>query len=205
MSWKCEAIRYGILQKIFGFHKWHMTPVEQRPYGMEVIKWCNRLLASDGDANRGKVIEVGCGLGDIVAKIKTKNENKEGYDIDEKVIKAAKIIHPGIKFQADGFAPDIRGERIFIFIAVNFLYALDSKTVRNEFKKLLTVNDVKYIVTETMYPINSNYPYSHDMDKILGSDYTCIKKRGFPAAEHSRRYILLYAKQGKHSERQEYI
>jgi uncharacterized UPF0146 family protein len=205
MSWKCGVIGYGILQKIFGFHKWHMTPVEQRPYGMEIIKWCNRLLARGIGANSGKVIEVGCGLGDIVAKIKTKNSNKVGYDIDEKVIKAAKIIHPGIKFQVDSFAPDIRGERILIFIAVNFLYALDSKTVKKEFKKLLTDNDVKYIITETMYPITPNYPNSHDMDKVLGSDYTCIKKRGFPAAEHSRRYILLYEKRGKNSERQGHI
>ncbi len=37
-------LKYKILQKMFGFHKWHTTPAEQRPYSMEVIKWCNRLL-----------------------------------------------------------------------------------------------------------------------------------------------------------------
>ena len=205
ISWKGKVVAYSVLQKIFGFHKWHIVPVEQRPYGMEIVKWCNRLLERDRDAENGKVIEVGCGLGDIVAKIKTKKGNKEGYDIDEKVIKAAKIIYPGIKFQVGRFAPDIRDERISIFIAVNFLYALDSKTVEEEFKKLSTNNDIQYIITETMHPATPNYPHSHDMNKILGSNYTCSKKRGFPAAEHSRRYILLYAKKGKKSERQEHV
>lgn len=196
MSWSGKSVGYGILQKIFKFHKWHMTPVELRPYGIEVIKWCNRLLRRGRDANGGKVIEVGCGLGDILAKIHVKKEAKRGYDIDEKVIRAAKVIHPGIQFQVEKFAPDIRGERIFIFIAVNFLYEIDSRTVEESFKKLIADNDIQYIITEMMYPSTQNYPYSHDMNKILGSNYTCVKKRGFSAAENSRRYILLYAKNG---------
>ena len=31
-------LKYKILQKMFGFHKWHTIPAEQRPYSMEVIK-----------------------------------------------------------------------------------------------------------------------------------------------------------------------
>ena len=167
---------------------------------MEIVKWCNRILEKDRNACNGKVIEVGCGLGDILAKINIKRENKTGYDINEKVIRAAKIVHPGIKFQVGNFAPDIKGERISIFITINFLYSLDYKIVEEQFKKLISNNDIKYIVTETMYPITSNYPYSHDFEKILGSKYTCIRKRGFSAAEHSRRYILLYKRREKNNE-----
>lgn len=194
MRCRGKAVKFYILQKIFRFHKWHIVPVEERPYGMEVIKWCNRLLKKDKDAMRGAVIEVGCGLGDILAKVNSGKKNKIGYDIDEKVISAARIAHPGIRFQVGEFAPNIRGEYISVLITVNFLYSIDSEKVKKEFQKLVLNNDIKYIITETMHPATPNYPYSHDMDKILGRKYTCIKKRGFTAAEHSRRYILLYVK-----------
>lgn len=194
MGYMRKTVRYSILQKLYGFHKWHIVPVEGRPYGMEVIKLCNRILVKDKDAKRGVIIEVGCGLGDILNKINTLKENKIGYDIDEKVIKGARIAHPGIRFQVGEFAPDIRGEHISVLIAVNFLYSLEGKIVEKEFQKLVINNDIKYIITETMYPATPNYPHSHDMDKILGENYTCIRKRGFAAAENSRRFILLYAK-----------
>ena len=188
-------LKYKILQKMFGFHKWHTIPAEQRPYSMEVIKWCNRLLKKESKENINKsIIEIGCGLGDIVAKIKTKNSGKVGYDIDEKVIKAAKILHPKTKYKVENFAPDIRGQEILMLITVNFLYCLDSNTVEKQFKKIISNNNIKYIITEVMYPATPNYPYSHNMDMILGNDYICIKKRSFAAAEHSRRFILLYKK-----------
>lgn len=44
MSQRGKTVRYRILQKFFRFHRWHIVPVEQRPYGMEVIKWSNKIL-----------------------------------------------------------------------------------------------------------------------------------------------------------------
>lgn len=194
MGCRSNKVKYYILQKLFKFHKWHMTPVEERPYGMVVIKWCNRILMKDQNLKRKTIVEIGCGLGDILAKIDAPRENKTGYDIDEKAIRAAKIAHPGIRFQVGRFAPDIRGKYISILICVNFLYSLDTENVRKEFQRLVLNNDIQYILTETMCPVTPNYPYSHDMDEILGSDYTQIKQRSFEAAERSRRYMLLYVK-----------
>lgn len=196
MNWKCRCKRlfYGMLHKLFGFHKWHVIPVEMRPYGVEIIKWCNRILEKDNGAHTGKVIEIGCGLGDILAGINVDKRNKEGYDIDKNVIKAAKIAHPGIRFLHGGFPPNIQGGRISIFITVNFLYELDCGMVGNAYKEIIRSNDVKYIVTEKMYPTTPNYPHSHDFDAILGDDYKCINKRSFAANENSRRYILIYKK-----------
>lgn len=188
-------LKHKILQKIFGFHKWHTTSVEQRPYSMEVIKWCNRLLKKESKENINRsIIEIGCGLGDILAKIDAKKVTKIGYDIDEKVIKAAKILHPKTKYKVGNFAPNIFEQEILILITVNFLYCLDSKTVEEQYKKLISNNNIKYIITEVMCPATPNYPYSHNMDMILGNSYICIKKRSFAAAEHSRRFILLYKK-----------
>ena len=189
-------LRSKILQKVFGFHKWHTIPVEQRPYSMEVIKWCNQLLRNE--LGKGKsIVEVGCGLGDILAKIDTKEVTKVGYDTDENVIRAARLLHPKTIYKVESFAPDIFGQEIFILITVNFLYCLDSDTVEKQFKKIISNNNIRYIITEIMEPTTPNYPYSHNMDTILGNDYICIKKRSFAAAEHSRRFILLYKKKEK--------
>ena len=189
-------LRNKVLQKIFRFHKWHQIPIEQRPYSVEVIKWCNQLLKKESEKGKS-IIEIGCGLGDILAKIDTRKINKVGYDIDEKVIKAAKLLHPKIKFQVENFAPNIIEQEILILITVNFLYSLDSKTVEKQFHKIISNNNIKYIITEIMYPATQNYPYSHNMDTILGNDYICIKKRSFAAAEHSSRFILLYKRKEK--------
>lgn len=189
-------LRSKIMQKVFGFHKWHTIPIEQRPYCMEVIKWCNQLLRNE--LGKGKsIVEIGCGLGDILAKIDAKESVKVGYDIDEKVIKAARILHPKTKYKVETFAPDIFEQEILILITVNFLYCMDSNTVEKQFKKIISNNNIRYIITEIMYPTTPNYPYSHNMDRILGNNYTCIKKRSFAAAEHSRRFILLYKKKEK--------
>lgn len=195
MSWKFRMLTYSILQRLIGFHRWHVLPMEQRPYCLEIIKSCNKILEMDTDVLDGKVIEVGCGLGDILANIiKVKKENKLGYDIDTKVIKAARIVHPGIRFIVGEFAPNIRDEKISIFITVNFLYSLDCGKVEREYRKLIENNDIKYIVTEEMHPSTNNYPYSHNFNTILENKYKLVRKRCFAANEHSRRHILYYKK-----------
>lgn len=59
---------YKLLYKIFNFDEWHVSVIGERPYAMEVVKYINRFLRENTEYKRGrKVVEIGCGLGDIVS------------------------------------------------------------------------------------------------------------------------------------------
>ena len=82
------------LQKIIGFDKWHLSNFKERTYVLSTVNRINELI-QDGKVSSGTVLEIGCGLGDIISSIRW--QNKLGYDVDK--ILAARILHPGMRFQ----------------------------------------------------------------------------------------------------------
>ena len=57
----------------FRFDKWHTSPFENRQYA------CDILSEIKGRINKGAILELGCGLGDIIGK--TNYKEKYFYDI----------------------------------------------------------------------------------------------------------------------------
>lgn len=69
----------------YGLDPWHKSPYELRRYAQMAAESVNEL--------EGKcVVEVGCGLGEILRHINA--PKKYGYDINPHVIEAAKAITP---------------------------------------------------------------------------------------------------------------
>ena len=91
----------GFLYKRINFERWHLERANRRPYAMYLIKHINSIGVS------GKVVEIGCGLGDVLSGIQVKD--KIGYDVDRKVIQAAKWVHPFLKTRVGSFR-DIYGQ-----------------------------------------------------------------------------------------------
>ncbi len=94
----------------FKFDEWHIATANDRLYVRFVVDSVNKMNIS------GKVVEVGCGLGDVLSKINSRD--KEGYDISTNVIRAAKFIHPLLKTYVGSFE-NIINKSIEILIAVN--------------------------------------------------------------------------------------
>jgi SAM-dependent methyltransferase len=86
-SWK---LALSAAQKLLRFDPWHATNhAECRPYKRFVAK-----LVSDQKPRT--VVEVGCGLGDIVSLIEAKQ--KIGIDPDKGAITLARLLHPRSPF-----------------------------------------------------------------------------------------------------------
>ena len=82
-----------VLCKCFHFDPWHVE--ERKTYAEWMIKKINNMNV------KGEIVEIGCGLGDISAGIH--NRCKIGYDIDKRVIRAAKFVHPLLKTRVGTF------------------------------------------------------------------------------------------------------
>ena len=78
------------LQKSFNFSNWHFEACfECRPYKKQILNIANQIAPET-------IVDIGCGLGEILSK--TKAKFKYGIDPDFSVIKAAEYLHPNIKF-----------------------------------------------------------------------------------------------------------
>lgn len=173
------------LQKVLKFDVWHLASDDERPYVSYLVREVNSLNLD------GKVVEVGCGLGDIISNVET--EDKMGCDIDKRVIIAAHMLHPRVRFYVGSFG-GIVDQKISVLIAVNFLHNLNRSELKREFKRLIKRNDVDMIVVDSVP--SPPYAYSHDYQAFFaGEGYSLYKKsRGF-AAMCGRRYLLFFKKQ----------
>lgn len=191
-----RAAVYRRLQHHFHFFSWHTTPYELRPYA-KWMTWKLSRMMEDGRCEVGDVVEIGCGLGDIISNIRGRGR-RMGYDIDEKVIRAAKIVHPLTKFHVGSFR-DIQGKKFSVVIAVNFLHFIPPAQVQAELTLFLKCNNVSMLVIDHVQA--PPYEYSHDFDAMLESaGYRRIySSRGFEAVNGSRRYIWFYRKTLEHT------
>lgn len=85
--------RNSLLRKKYNFPDWHIAPIEYRPYAQYVSKIVNEYVADSA----GVVVEIGCGLGEIISSIRVKR--KFGFDIKKEVLQAARLLHPAVKFE----------------------------------------------------------------------------------------------------------
>lgn len=188
---------YGLIQKIFRFREWHVTPYQKRPYAVALVKKLNLLIARN-QISEGQCIEVGCGLGDIIANVKW--PNRVGLDLEKRAVWAAHVLHPCTCVKYGSF-DCIFGKKISVIIAVNFLHGFSQEQVHRWFYELTKHNDVSMIVVDKVE--SPPYAHSHDYKSIFRElgylEY--YSSRGFDAWENTRRHILFF-KKGKNEEQE---
>jgi SAM-dependent methyltransferase len=84
---RCRIYRAWLaaLRTVFEFDSWHANaPFSCRPYKGQVVELANSL-------HPRTVVEVGCGLGDILSRISARE--RFGFDTDAGVIRAARFLH----------------------------------------------------------------------------------------------------------------
>lgn len=184
-----ERMYREYLQKVIGFDEWHLGSLEGRHYALPMIHRVNELLVSGGTS--GEVIEIGCGLGDIISLIRWKN--RIGYDIDKRTIIAARILHPLTAFRVGTF-DELRDKKISILMALNFLHRITDEDCCRYFYQLFHKNEVELVIVDEVQ--SPPYQYAHDYVKLFGKlGYVLeYKSRGYPASGRSRRRILYFRK-----------
>ena len=120
---KCRIDRMWLaeLRRVFQFDPWHAgAPYSCRAYKRMVVDLVNSLKPA-------LVVEVGCGLGDILSRVNARE--RFGLDSDARVIRAARFLHPGKVHWLQGDATGIErvlpaGCRMDCLIMVNWIHNL---------------------------------------------------------------------------------
>lgn len=155
-----------ILLKIFKFNPWHLSPLASRPYCLDLVEYINKFIGKEGT-----VVELGCGLGESLARIKCRN--RYGFDTSQQVLKAAKIkfCFKGIKF-FNGSFDDVLDMNIDYLIAVNFLHDFETEQVKMWFDNILNKNNIQNIIVDELK--DENYFCLHKWEFILPKEYKQI-------------------------------
>lgn len=178
------------LQKVIGFDKWHLSSLNERPYAISTINRINELI-QHGMISEGMILEVGCGLGDIISSIQW--SDKMGFDIDRRAILAARILHPRTAFRVGTF-DEIRNKKISALIALNFMHQINGETCCQYFGQLLQHNKVERIVIDSVQ--SPPYRYAHDYEAFFRKWGFALeyKSKGYVARKYTRRKILFFCR-----------
>lgn len=123
-----RRLERGLLQRVYGFDRWHVGHAGEQ-YAADIVEYLNAWP----DANREAVVEIGCGLGDILRHLRF--HTRVGLDRDAGAIAAARFL---ARFQA-GEPPRFevfefpRGQLTGVYnamIMVNWIHQVDPDVLR---------------------------------------------------------------------------
>ena len=142
-----------ILSRIYKFGSWHAeAPVSARSYRHTVAKVVN-------DLNPKTVVEVGCGLGYVLALVTA--AQRYGYDVDDGAIKAARFLHGKTITFVHGDLSSVALLRIDVLILVNWIHELSPATLETLLLPLLP--RLRYLLLDAIDIDNSSgYRFKHD-------------------------------------------
>lgn len=130
------------LRLLFKFERWHTSPLENREYAMDIIKLVNK------NETKNVVLEIGCGLGDIIGSLDFKN--RLFYDYSENALNAAKFMQlfSNLKNKPKDFYEvfDIFSDKVDesiecnVVIMVNWIHAYDSSLLAPKIDNLIKNN-----------------------------------------------------------------
>ena len=179
---------YTLLKPIFGFEEWHRSnPYHFRPYKRYVVDLINEL-------NPKTTIEVGCGLGEMLEKVKS--ENKIGIDPSQKVIKANKYIYPfsNTRWIVGDINTiiDIDIKNIDVIFMIGWLHIIKPE----ELEKLLMsiCHKTKYLVIDKFNtPFLNEKDFFHDFSYL--ENYMDLILEKTPKDDNIRSYFIYKKKE----------
>ena len=176
-----------ILQQKYGFDKWHLSPVEHRPYSLWAVKKIKQICHAE---QLSSVVDVGCGLGNIISKIPA--PKRYGFDISKEVIEAAKEKHfsSDIWFEAGSF-DDISGMNIDMLIALNFTHTIEPVALKKYFNDICGKNTIKYIVVDS-HPLGEFFHNYSDILSGRGGGGYCLLNESPPQHTSHGSYIQIW-------------
>lgn len=155
----------SLLRLLFKFDRWHISSYAQREYAQKIVAHLNSRTA------KNSVIEIGCGLGDILRRLSF--SNKVGLDCEREVLRAAslvsKVSNPGggrLTYHCFTFPNDKLEGRFDAIVMVNWLHHIEPSIlevhIRNVFSHHLEAGG------ELVFDVVSNpaYRYNHDWKQL---------------------------------------
>jgi SAM-dependent methyltransferase len=155
---RIDRVWLGGLRRVFGFDSWHAeAPYSCRSYKRKIVELANSFEPST-------VVEVGCGLGDILSRVRA--GERFGFDSDAGVIRAARFLHPGKVHWIHGDATRVAHAipvrcRIDCLIMVNWIHNLKPEQLEALLVPLLP--RTQYLILDAIDAAGPvSYRFKHD-------------------------------------------
>lgn len=174
-----DRIALHTLRLFFGFAKWHANaPLSARSYRRIVAELVNGLRPKC-------VVEVGCGLGSILALVHA--PERWGYDIDHGAIRAARLLRDrSINFRY-GSIQSVTAGQIDVLILVNWIHELAPEELEQLIIPL--VPRTRFLLLDAIYASNDcRYRYKHSFDFLRPF---ADPVRTFNMPEEGRSFIVM--------------
>lgn len=143
---------------VFRFDRWHATaPICCRPYKLQVVDLVTSLASAS-------VLEVGCGLGEIISRIRA--DRRFGADIDQRVLRAASALTHSVQFAQAALddVPALRaltGGQVDVLVMVNWPHTLPFDALSQSVMALRDALQLRFVMVDTIVDGALGYQYRH--------------------------------------------
>ena len=177
-----KVFYYKSLQRRFGFDPWHTSPYELREYVQAVAAYVNRQKPNC-------VVDIGCGLGDLLAHIHA--PVRIGVDPGKGEMEAAEYLYgkKGVRFVRGSFDEFGEGLDIDYLITLNFMHGSPENIWKPAYTRICEKNRISHIIVDSYRTTEDTYRL--DFDRILPEGYVKKECLGLFLGE---RYIYVYEK-----------
>jgi SAM-dependent methyltransferase len=174
------------LRSIFHFDRWHVYTLTEKQYAKDIIVWCNRRQ------ERNSFAEIGCGMGDIVRKVHYRQ--REGYDLDERVLKAARLLskmhgQSKTRFATFVFPDSPLPGKYDVLMMVNWIHHIPPEMLKTKISEYFSgaLTPKGCIIIDTVG--DSEYKYNHDIGYLTAGLGATVTELG--AYERDRRIWII--------------
>jgi len=155
---------FHILWLAYRFDRWHATaPFCCRPYKSQVIKLAHSLKPR-------KVVEIGCGLGEIISRIDA--PVRFGFDIDEGALRAARLLNRKVFFHRGALGETEKmvaatGSDLDLLIMVNWVHNVPFEQVASAVRALRERADLRFLIIDRILPGKPGFSYCHSPTQLV--------------------------------------
>lgn len=166
-----------LLSLYFRFDKWHIVTLYEKKYAADSVKHLN----AKPKAERDTLVEIGCGLGDIVRNVNY--IHKTGYDREENALKAARLLSAiaftsKADFRLFSFPETPLHEKCDAILLINWIHHIEppvlKTTLENYFRNNLKANGE--IIIDTVQ--DKEYRFNHDIHYLSKDMGATVNKLG---------------------------
>lgn len=162
-----KKLQYKRLARRYGFDPWHAkSPFECRGYKREVVQLAGRLHPQT-------VVEIGCGLGEIVSRVP--DCRRFGFDIDARVVPAARELHgAACRFECAGLSDvdtvrrTVGSDGADLLVMVNWPHALPWPELAAHVRRLARAVSLRHVIIDTIEPGTPGYAHHHSVAELRG-------------------------------------
>ena len=161
-------VAFRFLMRLFlPFDPWHRMPLAAKDYAVGIIEHLNSLPRN----RRGRVADIGCGLGDILLNLAF--HERLGLDCDPAVLKGAEIVRlthfrGNARFAVYSFPGDGLDGVFDAAIMAGWLHGIQPGPAKDGIARIFRdhVNPGGCLVIDTVS--KDGYPYRHTAEFLLG-------------------------------------